>query len=126
MEIKRILAGLMTEDFFTPCIYNKTINAKYTEIVGFTIQLVPIICSGVTYFTYWDWRRVFLVSWEALDLGGGELVSWAAAVEALRMMKTDSCGYVPPFLLIYSKPQPAAQREERLISSVLDPDIVDP
>jgi hypothetical protein len=36
------------------------------------------------------------VSWEALDLGGGELVSWAAAEEALWMMKTDSCGYMPP------------------------------
>ncbi len=66
------------------------------------------------------------MSWEALDLGGGELVSWAAAAEALRMMKTDSFGYMPSCLLIYAKPRPAAQREERLISSVFDPDPVDP
>ncbi len=64
------------------------------------------------------------MSWEALDLGGGELESWAAAVEALRMMKTDSCGYMPLYLLIYAKPPPSAQREERPISSVLDPDPV--
>ncbi len=79
MEIKRILPGPRPR-IFLYTLYN------YTEIVGFTIQLVPIICTFVTYCTYWDWRRVFWVSWEALDLGGGELVSWAAAVEALRMM----------------------------------------
>ncbi len=97
MEIKRILPRPMNKDVF---IYNKTINVKYTEIVG-VIQyfiwasrysLYP--CTVVTYFTYWDWRRVFWVSWEALDLGGGELESWAAAVEALWMMKTGSSGYI--------------------------------
>ncbi len=81
--------------------------------MGFTIQVVPIICTVVTYFTYWDWRRVFWVSWEALDLGGGELESWAAAVEALWVMKTDSC---VSFELDHI----------RLIGSVLDPDPLDP
>jgi hypothetical protein len=87
----------MTKDFFD--IYNKTVNVKNTEIVGdifyvgFPVKLVPIICIDVTYFTYWDWRRVFWVSWEALDLGGGELESWAVAAEALWMMNADSCGY---------------------------------
>jgi hypothetical protein len=82
-------------------------TVKYTETVveishmGFPIQLVPIICTFVTYFTYWDWRRVFWVSWKALDLGGGELVSWAAAAEALRIMKTVSCCNWPPGFWIW-------------------------